>query len=262
MIKLDHLTVTAKDKVLLHDITMEIKKGAAVGLTGQSGSGKSTILKSIMGILSGSCKIRQGNIWLEDWVLNELTGKKRRQLAGTTIGFIPQNPMTAFDSRIKIGRQLEETFCVRLGISKAEANRLADEVMLNLNLEDTERIKQCFPSELSGGMLQRIAVSILLALKPEYVLADEPTSALDEENTQILLRELLKLKSSTGILLVSHDITALRQLCSYLYVMEDSRLIEEDAVDKVLDSPEQAWTKLFVSAYQEPDDGGWLWKEL
>ncbi|MGL5437652.1 MAG: ATP-binding cassette domain-containing protein [Lachnospiraceae bacterium] len=262
MIRLEHLTVAAKDKILLHDVSLEIRKSEAIGLTGQSGSGKSTILKSIMGILSGGCKIRQGSIWLGDQAIDKLSGGKRRQLAGTTIGFIPQNPMTAFDNRIKIGRQLEETLCLRLGLSKQEADRLADEMMLSLNLEDTERIKHCFPSELSGGMLQRIAVSILLALKPEYILADEPTSALDEENTGILLRELKKQKRNTGILLVSHDMEALRQLCSYLYVIEGGRIVEQDATDKVLGSPEQTWTKMFVSAYQKPDDGGWLWKEL
>lgn len=262
MIKLDHLTVSAGDKTLLKDVCIEMNKGQAVGLTGQSGCGKTTVLKSIMGILGGQCMVVGGDIWLDEQPINQLSSAKRRQLAGTTIGFIPQNPMTAFDSRKRIGKQLLETFCLRLFISKYEAEGLADQVLTALNFPDPQRIKQSFPAELSGGMLQRIAVGILLALKPDYILADEPTSALDEENARNLIAELEKQQSDTGILLVSHDLEAIKQLCSCLYVMEDGRILETNTVDQVLNNPQQEWTKMFVSAYQKPDDGGWQWKEL
>lgn len=262
MIKLDHLTVSAGEKTLLTNVCIDIKKGQAVGLTGQSGSGKTTVLKSIMGILGGSCTITGGTIWLDEQPIHQLSNAKRRELAGTTIGFIPQNPMTAFDSRKKIGKQLRETFCLRLFISKHEAEHLADQILMALNFPEPQRIKQSFPSELSGGMLQRIAVGILLALKPDYILADEPTSALDEENARNLIAELEKQKPDAGILLVSHDLEAIKQLCSCLYVMEEGKILETNTVDQVLNHPKQEWTKMFVSAYQKPDEGGWQWKEL
>lgn len=262
MLQLQNLTVTVDDEELLHDIKIEIPNGSGIGLTGQSGSGKTTILRSIMGILGGRCVISGGNILLDEKRINNLSMSKRRELNGPTIGFIPQNPMTAFDSRLRIGSQLIETFTLKLKLSKNEAEHRIEQVFQDLNLSDVERIKSCFPSELSGGMLQRIAVAVLLILKPTYILADEPTSALDADNSIILLEQLKKQKDTAGILLVSHDIEAIGTLCDKLYVIKDGQIIESGQASDVLQNPAGDWTRQFIAAYRKPEEGAWTWRKL
>lgn len=262
MLELHNLTVSAKNQELLHGINIKIKKGAAIGLTGQSGAGKTTILRSLMGILGGKCAITGGNILLDGKQIDNLSPYKRRQLNGTTFGFIPQNPMTAFDPRLKIKKQLNETFYSKLGLSWNCSKEEICQTFMQLNLSDTQRILDSYPSELSGGMLQRVVAAVLLIMEPDYIIADEPTSALDEENSKLLLELLEKQKKSSGILFVSHDIDALAGLCDYLYVIEQGKLIEEGPTLDILRSPSESWTKRFVQAYQKPKDGVWQWKAL
>lgn len=261
MLQLKNITVKTKDKILINDINLKIPQRKVIGITGKSGSGKTTILKAIMGILNKSCKITDGEILIDNTRIDRLSFSKRRNLGGTTIGFIPQNPMTSFDSRINIGKQLIETYCLRLGVSKYEANNIINKGFNSLNLSDVDRIINCYPSELSGGMLQRIAVSILLQLKPMYILADEPTSALDEENTKILISELKKQQETAGILVVSHDCLVLKSMCSYIYVLEEGAVIEEKETTKLFESPEKTWTSLFVKANKKIEEGDWVWEK-
>lgn len=203
MLKIEQLDVKERSgRYLLKDISMEIPAGHVIGLTGKSGSGKTTLLRSILGMLHTSCHIDAGKILLDDIDLSHLSRKSHRELCGKKLGFILQNPMTAFDSRLKIGYQMQETFVNRLHLNTSEATDLAKEKLFSVNLKDTDRILDAYPSELSGGMLQRVATAILLGMSPDYVLADEPTAALDEENRDLLLlimREQMKDKGMDKI---------------------------------------------------------------
>lgn len=262
MLSIQNLSVSTKDHVILSGIHLEIPKGTAVGLTGQSGSGKTTILKSLMGILGGQCHITGGKILLDGKRIDALPARRRRQLNGTTFGFIPQNPMTAFDPRFKIKKQLLETFRLKLGLSQQAAEEQIKAAFSQLRLSDAERIMESYPSELSGGMLQRIVMAYLLIMTPDYILADEPTSALDEENSKTLLELLDQQKSTSGIMLVSHDIEALSTLCEHLYVIENGKVLEDGAAERVLEAPSCEWTRRFVEAYRKSKDEVWKWKEL
>lgn len=216
MLKIEQLDVKERSgRYLLKDISMEIPAGRVIGLTGKSGSGKTTLLRSILGMLHTSCHIDAGKILLDDIDLSHLSRKSHRELCGKKLGFIPQNPMTAFDSRLKIGYQMRETFVNRLHLNTSEATDLAKEKLVSVNLKDTDRILGAYPSELSGGMLQRVAAAILLGMSPDYVLADEPTAALDEENRDLLLLIMQEQMKDKGILFVSHDVAALKNSWSY-----------------------------------------------
>ncbi len=262
MLKLHDLSVSAKGQKLISEINLEVPKGIAVGLTGQSGSGKTTILKSIMGILAGQGQITGGQILLDDKRIDIMSAHRRRQMNGTIFGFIPQNPMTAFDPRLNIRKQLLETLRIKLRLSRQDAEIKIKETFSQLHLSDADRILESYPSELSGGMLQRIVVANLLIMKPSYILADEPTSALDEENSRILLKLLEEQKATSGILLVSHDVEALSTLCEYIYVIENGKMLEEGQTSKVLEEPESQWTQSFVRAFKKPMDEVWQWTEL
>ncbi len=262
MLRIDNLSVKARNgMLLLDDVSLAVASGHIIGLTGASGSGKTTLLKSMMGMLDRSYALINGSIFVDDADISELSPKERRELCGKTIGFIPQNPMTAFDPRIKIGTQMRETLCIRLGISKSEADDLSAEKLKTLNLKDFNRILRSYPGQLSGGMLQRIVVALMLALRPKYILADEPTSALDEDNREILTQTLKKQKKETGILFISHDVDALSALCESVFVMEHGKITETGTMGKLLSAPQRKWTRAFAAAHKKMEERSYIWTE-
>lgn len=262
MLEIKNLTVSTDDKkVILNNISLVVPESGAFGLTGASGSGKTTLIKSIMGILGAGCHITSGEILINGKNILQLNMKKHRKLCGTTLGFIPQNPMTAFFHQNKIGSQMCETFIHKLNISKQDSLKLARRTLRNANLLDTERILHSYPNQISGGMLQRVSFAILMGLKPKYILADEPTSALDEEN-RVHLISLLKQCENTGILFISHDTEALKALCSETMVMEEGIITEKNKTSKLFEMPQRNWTKLFVRASTVKEGDEWQWTEL
>ncbi len=193
MLDIKNLNVkTRAGQLLVHDVSLELQSGQVIGLTGASGAGKTTLLKIITGTYDKDYKVTSGLILFKGSEINGLSAKKRRQLCGTSIGYIPQNPMTAFNPRQKLGAQVEETLNIRLSLSRTEARNRFREILEKLNLSDGERLLNSYPSELSGGMLQRAAITLVMCLEPEIILADEPTSALDKENRDALI-DVLKL---------------------------------------------------------------------
>ena len=135
MLEIKNLYVEGKGHAqLLRGVSFSMKLGECIGLTGPSGAGKTTIIKAIMGVLDHTCRIPSGDILLDGVSLPAMPPAKRRDLCGTTLGFIPQNPMTAFDPHIRMGKLMEETFCLRLNCSKAEARKLAADTLRRVNL--------------------------------------------------------------------------------------------------------------------------------
>lgn len=261
MIKMEQLSVTEKSgRYLLKDVSMEIPSGQVIGLTGHSGSGKTTLLRCIFGMLHRTCRIQAGKILLDDMNLSDLSRRNHRELCGTRLGFIPQNPMTAFDSRLKIGCQLQETFQKRLHLGKSDADALAREKLLLVNLKDTARVLEAYPSELSGGMLQRVAAAMLLGLSPDYILADEPTAALDEENRNLLLTIVQNQMTDKGMLFVSHDVDALKMLCREVYVLGAGQMIERGTMETLLLEPKTDWMKELSSLSRRESRGDWKWE--
>ena len=263
MLEVKHLTVCSKEgKPLVRDVSFTLIPGEPLGLTGASGSGKTTIIKAIMGILPYGCDVKAGEILLDGQSLEGLPARKRREYCGTVLGFIPQSPMTAFDPHMKIGAQMMQTFRIRLNLSKDKALTLAREQLLAVNLEDVERILNSFPSQLSGGMLQRVSMACLGGLAPRYILADEPTSALDAENRDHLLTLLQKTYYSAGILFVSHDVFALKMLCRETVILEQGAIIERQNTEALFTYPQQEWTQAFVRAAETRKGEDWSWKAL
>lgn len=263
MFEVQGIKVTAgRDKTLLHDISFSLEAGQCLGLTGASGSGKTTLLKTIMGVLPPGCRMSEGELILDGIELQTLTAKKRRSYCGTTLGFIPQNPMTAFDPAAKIGTQMKETFQLHLGKNNTSAKQMAVQLLQDVNLMDTERILNAYPQQLSGGMLQRIAMALLAGLSPQYILADEPTSALDEENRDHLLQLLKTRHHAAGILFISHDVDALRNLCPETLVMAQGTVVERQATDQLFQQPQHPWTRAFADAVRHRKGGDWTWQDL
>ena len=263
MLQIKNLSVYGKNTgQILTDVSLELSKGACIGLTGASGSGKSTLIKAILGMHREELVISQGEIVLDDENLLCKSPKERRLLCGTTFGFIPQNPMTAFFPHVKIGVQVMETLRLHKGMDKRQAGARMAEVLRQVNLKDVERVSNAYPGELSGGMLQRVAMALILGTRPQYILADEPTSALDEANRDQLLELLSQYRQDAGILFISHDVEAMKLLCSVTHVMEHGHVIETQPTKQLFLSPRQPWTKRFSEAANHREEVDWQWTAL
>jgi ABC-type glutathione transport system ATPase component len=262
MLQINKLCVQAQSgKLLLDSINIKLNPGEVIGITGHSGSGKTTLVRSILGIFNEDLKISSGKILIDDIDLYKLTSRKRRKINGSLIGYIPQSPMTSFDSRIEIGKQMVEIFGIRLNKEKEEAEKLAKELLKKVNLKDVKRVMNSYPSQLSGGMLQRVVVAIIIGLKPKYVLADEPTSALDEENRKLLIDVMKKDMKEMGILLISHDIPALEELGSQLFILSNGKIVDNGKIPMIFKESKQFFEKKSADQSKKCSLGEWQWKD-
>lgn len=263
MLSISALHVSGNRRIpILKGISLAVERGSCVALTGPSGSGKTTLIRSILGMDSEKLHMDSGDISLDGKTLLSLSSKERRVMCGKTFGFIPQTPMTAFFRNFTIGSQVTETLRLHTGLGKTRAMELARECLQRVNLTDTKRMLGAYPAQLSGGMLQRVTMAIILGTEPAYILADEPTSALDEENRELLLELLRQYGKTAGILFISHDDEAMCQLCESTYVMQDGRIIEAKKTDELFSAPGEAWTRSFVAAAKQHQEGGEAWKQL
>lgn len=255
MLEIKNLSVKGKKGTdILRNVSLSLADGKRLCLTGASGSGKTTLIKTIMGVQNSGLEVTCGEILVDGKNLLNLSEKERRKLCGKVFGFIPQNPMISFFPHKKISAQMTETFMLHMHIGKKEAELLAEESLKKVNLMDTRRILSSYPGMLSGGMLQRIAMALILGTKPDYIFADEPTSALDEKNRNLLL-EQLKAYDGKGLLFVSHDVEAMQWLCPDTLVMENGQLIESQLTSALFETPKELWTKRFVHAANQRRKG-------
>ena len=263
MLEIKNLTVKDKYKnEILSDVSINVREKTITTLIGASGAGKTTLAKVILGILNEELSISSGSIYLNWDEISKLTKKEYRKICGKEIAFIPQLPMRAFDERVKIGRQMTELYTANLGINKTDAKEIAKRNLKYVNLED-ERVLNSYPFELSGGMLQRVIIAIVLGLSPSYIVADEPTSALDEYNTSLFFKLIQENFEDKGILLITHDLDIIKRKSDYCYVMQDGRIIEEGNNKDVFENPRKSWTTKIVqlSTEQESLEGYWQWNK-
>lgn len=204
--------------------------------------------------------VKSGRLLLDGENLFACSRAERRAFCGRTIGFIPQNPMTAFFPHATIARQMQETVMLHHFCDKRQARDICADALQRVHLSDTARVLAARPSELSGGMLQRVAMALVLAVQPRYLLADEPTSALDAANREQLLALFEAYRAHAAILLVSHDTVCLRSLCAEIVVMEQGRISERQETSALFAAPQTDWTKRFVQAAQAQEKGGSTWK--
>jgi ABC-type glutathione transport system ATPase component len=197
------VVLAATGAVLSPTVSFSLEPGASLALVGGSGCGKTMCVNAILGLLNRRAFRVSGQAALGEKNLLNLPEHEMRGIRGGKIALIPQNPMTAFDPSVKIGTQIAETIRAHRNISRAAVRELGEKALHTLGLP--KNILRAYPHTLSGGMLQRIAIAIALALEPELVIADEATTALDVINGRLVLDELLKLKSrGAALLLITH----------------------------------------------------------
>ena len=239
MMEVKDLTArTRKGKLLLDHVSFVLEPGGCTGLTGASGSGKTTLLKALLGVSDPDVAICGGQLLLDGKDLLQQTEKVRRELCGTTLGFIPQNPMAALNLHVSIGAQMTETFRKRLHIEKKTAQKLSMEALKKVHLTDSERVYRAYPGQLSGGQKQRVAIVRALAMHPDVMLFDEPTSALDPEMVGEVLNVMRQLTQEMGFA---------REVATRVMFMEGGNFIEENEPKEFFEHPKSERLKAFLS---------------
>lgn len=253
-ITLEDLTVAFDGVTVLHGINLAIGRGETLGLVGESGSGKSVTWLAALGLLPGKAKVG-GRAMLDGENLIGMAPNALRRVRGGRIAMIFQDPASALNPMLTIGRQIGEALLLHRGLSGraawAEAKRLLDLV----GIPDAERRLSAYPHELSGGQNQRIMIAMALAGEPDLLIADEPTTALDVTiQAQILdLLALVQRESGTGLVLISHDLGVVAQTCDRVAVMYAGRIVEEAAADQLFDRPAHPYSRGLIDSLPRID---------
>jgi peptide/nickel transport system ATP-binding protein len=231
-------------------VSFEIARGETFGLVGESGCGKSITALAVMGLLQRPLAIAGGSIKFEGHPIENLDAEKLRRMRGKRLAMIFQEPMTALNPLLPVGRQIAEMFILHEGASWHDAQRRAVEVLARVRVPAPERRARDYPHQLSGGMRQRVMIAIALACSPDLLIADEPTTALDvtvQSEIVDLMRELCAAKG-TAILMISHDLGLVASICRSVGVMYAGRIVEQRSSVDVFKSPSHPYTRGLVAS--------------
>ena len=250
LLQIDGLCAGYGDSAILHDITLQVAPGEVLGIVGASGSGKSTLLKAIMGIRETGLVRRAGTIRFDGRKLSACTAEEYRRMRGAEMGIVFQHAGASLNPTRRIGTQFAEAMRAHGTFTDAEITERAAELLCRMGFSDPDRILNAYPFTLSGGMAQRAAIALALALRPRLLLADEPTSALDAALQRQVLQILRTLRDEDGtaLLLVTHNIGVLRHIADRAAVMKHGRIIEQGAAAELLAHPQCTDTQNLLSS--------------
>src|SRR5271155_2166440 len=248
------------DKPILRRVSLAVGTGEVHGLVGESGAGKSTIAKAILGIIPSQVKITGGRIGFEGRDLLALSPNELRAVLGRDIALVPQDPSTALNPSRRIDVQMTDGLRLKRGLSAKEARVRAHALLEEVQIRDPERVLKSYPHQLSGGMRQRVLIAAAFGLEPKLVIADEPPTALDVTVQKQILRlsRLLQERHGTSVLFVSHDLGVVAKICDRLSVLYMGRVMEQGTTEAVLNAPHHAYTRALLAAnprYDRPDTG-------
>jgi len=248
------------NRPILRGVSLGMDTGEVHGLVGESGAGKSTIAKAILGIIPSQVKVAAGRIDFEGRDLLLLSPKDLRAVLGRDIALIPQDPSTALNPTRRIDAQMTDGLRLKRDLSAKEARIRARALLEEVQIRDPERVLNSYPHQLSGGMRQRVLIAAAFGLEPKLVIADEPTTALDVTVQKQILRLIRSLQErhGTSVLFVSHDLGVVAKICDRVTVLYMGKVVEQGTTTDVLSSPRHAYTKALLAAnprYDRPDTG-------
>lgn len=233
------------------DVSFDLRRGEILGLVGESGCGKSTVAYSVMRLLASNARISAGDIWLEDVNLTAADEDELQNLRGRRLAMIFQDPMTALDSLFTVGHQVIETLQEHLDLNAAEAQERALALLRQVGIPAAAERLNAYPYQFSGGMSQRIALAIAISCHPQALIADEPTTALDVTiQAQILhlIRRLLVEEQGAGVLLITHDLGVVAQVCDRVAVMYAGKIVEFGDVGSIFSNPLHPYTRALLNS--------------
>lgn len=245
---------------VLRDVSLTLEKGEVRGLVGESGAGKSTIAKALLGILPSTVKVTGGFIRFEGRDLLAMPRRELSDIMGRDITLIPQDPQTALNPARRIEAQLTDGLRLKLGMGKAAAHERALQLLDEVQIRNPERVLNAYPHELSGGMRQRILIASAFALNPKLVVADEPTTALDVTVQKEILRLIRRMQEAhgTAVIFVTHDLGVVAKICDRVTLLYAGKVIEDGATADMLTQPKHIYTSALIAAgprYDRPNAG-------
>lgn len=254
MLQVDRLSIHFADREevqeVVRGISFSVQDGEIVGIVGESGSGKTMTALTIAGLFKEHAVLDAGTIRLDGIDLLKLTEREMRQVQGNRIGMIFQEPMTALNPTMKIGRQVEEALRLHTDLDSRARKAAVIRALEEVELDEAEKLLSKYPHELSGGMRQRVMIAAAMICRPSLLIADEPTTALDAVTQESILKLLKKLNDKYGmsILFISHNLRVVKELCTRVLVMKDGEILEEGETEVVFQNPKTAYTKALIAA--------------
>ncbi|MBE6741749.1 MAG: ABC transporter ATP-binding protein [Ruminococcaceae bacterium] len=242
----------------VNDVSFTLERGKVLGIVGESGSGKSVTAYSIMQILASTGKIVGGSIKLDGQELVGAGEKVMKTVRGNKVSIIFQDPMTSLNPTYTIGRQLIEAITLHTDRNKKEAYERAVEMIRLVNINEPEKRMKQYPFELSGGMRQRIMIAMALACEPDILIADEPTTALDVTIQAQILELMTDLQKELGmaIIMITHDLGVVAQLCDEVIVMYAGSICEQGTADEIFYNPCHEYTKGLMRSIPTTETAG------
>lgn len=232
----------------VREVSFALAEGERLGIIGESGSGKTVTALSVMGLLPETAHVRGSVRWRGE----ELLGRPEPELAklrGNALGMVFQEPMTALDPTMKVGRQVAEVLLLHRGASRSAARPRVISMLGDVGLDDPELIAEAYPHQLSGGQRQRVIIAMALINGPDLVVCDEPTTALDvtvQAKVLELLDRVLTVERA-ACLFISHDLAVVSQVCSHVLVMLDGEVVEAGPVSTLFTAPTHPYTQGLVA---------------
>ena len=237
-------------KFAIEDISFNVGAGEIVCVVGESGSGKSVTAQTVMGLLPRELEPTSGETLLKSEDTLTSTAKRLRDLRGTEMAMIFQEPMTALNPVTRVGEQIAEVLEIHTNLSATERRRRAIDIMEAVQLPDPERMVDSFPHQLSGGQRQRIMIAMALVLDPSLLIADEQTTALDV-TTQAQILKLIKemqVRRGTGVLFITHDFGVVAEIADRVIVMKHGKIVEQGSRDEILLNPKEDYTQMLMAS--------------
>lgn len=251
ILKVENLNVTLHhrraSKKLVENVSFEVRPGECLGILGESGSGKSMTVKSVLGLLDKNFQVSGSAIFDSQDLLKE-SKEELRRLRGSRITMVLQNPMTCFDPLYRIGNQMAETFATHTSWNAQEIRTHSLEILEQMRIRNGEEVLEKYPHQLSGGMLQRIMIGIAMALQPELLIADEPTTAIDAITQYEILEEFIRIKKqkNTAMLFITHDLGAISRVADRILVMNSGHVVDSGSFDHILKHADDPYTRMLV----------------
>ncbi|MFZ3468242.1 ABC transporter ATP-binding protein [Streptomyces sp. 4.24] len=248
-----HITDHVTGREIVHGVSFDLVPGRTVGIVGESGSGKTLTCRAALGILPPHFEVTAGSVEIAGTDIADLTPRQWTALRGATISAVFQDPASYLNPSIRVGPQIAEVLRVKKGLGRREARRRTVELLRAVHLRDPERVYGQYAHELSGGMLQRVLIAAAICADPRILIADEATTALDVTVQAEILDLLADLRESAGLALVvvSHDLAVVSQLCDEVLVMRRGHVVERGPTRTVLHRPRHEYTRLLIAEHEQ-----------
>lgn len=242
----------------INEISFDIGKGEILGLVGESGCGKSVTSLSIMRLLNfTSGKVTKGEVIFDGKDLQKLSEKEMREIRGGKMSMIFQEPMSSLNPAMRIDKQVIEGIRLHTNLSKQEARERAAKILQQVGIPDPERVLKNYPHQLSGGMSQRVMIAMAMSCNPQLLIADEPTTALDVTIQAQILELMKKIQQEEGmsILLITHDLGVVAEMCTRVIVMYAGEIVEEAPVEVLFNNPTHPYTEGLIASVPKLGSG-------